>query len=139
MTMASDMERKPDGKMRWAKLDLDLFADPAIGDLVDAYGAAGVGVWLAAMVALYQDNSKTHAPMARQKFLRRVARTVGGDAVEVSEICGLMAELGLLDAELWERGSAANERVVREVIEYGKRAERAARAAAARWGDGGAK
>lgn len=102
----------------WFKADLNVFSDQKVEDLIDEWGAAGAGVWYACMVELHAAINSGKPFLKREHLVRRVSCDLNMAREDAEEALDCCARVGLLDAEMWGEGKAANERVAARYEDY---------------------
>lgn len=110
-------------KMFYFKVAYDMPEDERIQDLVDAWGVEGWGVWFACLFQLYRHGNETQGPLETDKMVRRVSKFLEMDVDRVAEICSWMADEGLFNKEMWERGFSTNEHASEAINTYWARVE----------------
>ncbi len=118
--------------LRWCKLDLGTLHDPKVQELIDECGAEGAAVWLAAMLNMYSAMNDGYAFVPSETLVRRVSSDLNLSKKRAKNRLEKCAKIGLLDAEMWAEGKAANERVTEFYSVYLRKREIAAKARAAR-------
>lgn len=121
----------------WFKLDLDVFRDQKVQDLVERHGAEGAGAWLAAMVEMYQAINDGVTFVPAERLVKSVAFDLQISRRKARKLVGSLADVGLIDREMWDEGKAANERVAERYEAYRRRCEIAEIARSARLSQAG--
>lgn len=116
----------------WWKAEIGTLHDQKMEDLVDELGAAGVGVWFSAMCQLHSAINDGKPFLRREHLVRRVACDLDMRREDAEAALCRMAEIGLLDEDMWSEGKAVNERVARRYEEYQAKVGIAEKARAAR-------
>ena len=102
----------------WFKTELAMTEDERIQDLVDEWGAEGFGVWFSCLFQIYRHGNEDATALDRDKMVRRVAKHLNMAQADVLTICEWMADAGLFNKEVWERGRVANEYAAGAICDY---------------------
>ncbi|MFR3998296.1 MAG: Lin1244/Lin1753 domain-containing protein [Atopobiaceae bacterium] len=116
----------------WFKLDLDVFRDTKVRDLVEAHGAEGAGAWLAVMVEMHAAINDGVAFVPAERLVESVAFDLHISRRKARNLVNSLADVGLIDREMWDDGKAANERVAERYEAYRRKCEIAEIARSAR-------
>lgn len=107
----------------WFKLDLDMLQDPKIAQVVDEYGAEGIGVWVAAMIVMHSAVNDGEHNVPVERLVRRVAAHTNLTKNRAKKVLFSCKNAGLFDQEMWDEGKAVNERVAQRYLDYQRRCE----------------
>ena len=116
----------------WFKLDLDMLQDPKVAQVVDEYGAEGIGVWVAAMIVMHSAVNDGEHNVPVERLVRRVAAHTNLTKNRAKKVLFSCKNAGLFDQEMWDEGKAVNERVAQRYLDYQRRCEQLATARAKR-------
>lgn len=114
----------------WFKLDLDMLQDPKVAQVVDEYGAEGIGVWVAAMIVMHSAVNDGEPNVPVERLVRRVAAQANLTKNRAKKVLFSCKNAGLFDQEMWDEGKAVNERVAQRYLDYQRRCEQLATARA---------
>ena len=107
----------------WFKLDLDMLQDPKVAQVVDEYGAEGIGVWVAAMIVMHSAVNDGEPNVPVERLVRRVAAQANLTKNRAKKVLFSCKNAGLFDQEMWDEGKAVNERVAQRYLDYQRRCE----------------
>ena len=114
----------------WFKLDLNMLQDPKVAQVVDEYGAEGIGVWVAAMIVMHSAVNDGEPNVPVERLVRRVAAQANLTKNRAKKVLFSCKNAGLFDQEMWDEGKAVNERVAQRYLDYQRRCEQLATARA---------
>lgn len=121
----------------WFQLDLDVFRDQKVQDLVERHGAEGAGAWLAAMVEMHQAINDGVTFVPAERLVKSVAFDLQISRRKARNLVNSLADVGLIDREMWDEGKAGNERVAERYEAYRRKCEIAEIARSARLSQAG--
>lgn len=117
----------------WFKMLMETEDDLAVNALMKDYGAYGLGVFMGALFVIYRYANERLVPTSAQ-LVEDAAHDLHEDEDTVREVCERMAELGLLDHEMWADGKAANDHASDFIAAYWAKSDASRVGNAKRWG-----
>ena len=121
-------------RLRWFPWDVDAAQDLAVQDLLQERGPAGFGIMVQVFSDLHAWANEGEGHPSSSGMISRVSHALYCDPSEVSDVCEFMAAHGLLDAELWSEGKAANDHASADILRFRAKSEAGKAGAAAKWG-----
>ena len=107
------------GKGIWYyKTDLSMLGDEKIEDVIDEYGAYGLGVWTACLIHVYSYGNEDRGPIPTDRLVRKVARDLGEEPSRIQEVVEYFAKVGLFNNEVFNKGRCANDRASEEILRH---------------------
>lgn len=123
----------------WFKLELNVFNSQGVLALAEKCGPEGIAAYFAMLVELHStiDGTGQTPFLTRAQIARRIGNDINCSAEDAARLCDEMADLGLLDPDMWRNdGKASAEQVVEQYQKYTASVEAGKRGAEARWGKG---
>lgn len=124
--------------MFYFKCDLSMMQDEKIEDVIDEYGAWGLGIWVACLIHIYRYGNEAKGNIPTKRLVRKVARDTGEDEARVEEAIGVFNNLGLFNNEVFNNGRIANERASETIVRHLENVRRGRENVSKRW-EGGSK
>lgn len=122
------------GKGLWYyKTDLTMLADEKIEDVIDEYGAFGLGVWTACLIHVYSYGNEGRGPIPTDRLVRKVARDLGEEPSRIQQVVEFFADVGLFNKEVFDKGKCANDRASGELLKHAEKVRIGRESVRKRW------
>lgn len=119
--------------MFYFRCDLDMLQDEKIEDVIDEYGARGLGIWVACLIHIYSYGNEDKGNIPKARLVRKVARDVGEQQSDVEAVIDFFAAVGLFNNEVFNNGRVANERASENITKHHQKARQGRENVSKRW------